>query len=80
MKRRPTQPGTSETKTAPAGTAKRSRTERSLVKRLLGVLKSGGDTRSGKVKRVRASVRTRTYENDLKLSVALDRMTRDLSS
>jgi hypothetical protein len=51
-----------------------------VVNRLLGILKSGGDTRLSKVRRVRLSVRSKTYENDLKLTVALERMTRDLST
>ncbi len=78
MKRRLNQPQASEKKAAEPARSARSRTDRSLVKRLLTVLKTGGDTRVTKVKRVRQSVRTKTYENDLKLSIALDRMTRDL--
>jgi hypothetical protein len=80
MKRRSNQRQDSGTKPAQAAEVKRSRTERSMVKRLMGILKSGGDARVAKVKRVRQSVRTKTYENDLKLSIALDRMTRDLSA
>jgi hypothetical protein len=71
----------SSARRAPAtGTAKkRSRAEQALARRLMALLKSGADTRVGKVKRIRQSVRTRSYENELKLSVALDRMAKDLA-
>jgi hypothetical protein len=44
------------------------------VKRMLHSLKSGGDFRSTKVRRLRAAVRAKRYENDLKLSIAADRL------
>ena len=47
--------------------------------RLLAVLRAGGDARGDKVGRVRRSVRAETYENDLKLSVAVDRMADELA-
>jgi hypothetical protein len=53
---------------------KRSRAERAVAERFLDVLKAGGDARVGKVRRVKQSVRRRSYENELKLSVAVERM------
>ena len=44
------------------------------AERLLSVLRTGGDARRVKVRKLRRSVRGDTYENDLKLSVAVDRM------
>ena len=44
------------------------------------MLKAGADTRITKVKRVRQSVRARSYENELKLSIALERMVSELSA
>ena len=41
---------------------------------LLRMLKKGKDVRSRKVCRLRAAVEAGTYENSLKLSVALDRL------
>ena len=52
---------------------------RQPAKRLMLLLKTGADTRIAKVKRIRQSVRTRSYENELKLTVALDRMAHDLA-
>jgi hypothetical protein len=46
---------------------------------LLILLKCGKDVRRKKVKRVRRSVLAATYENDLKLSVAVDRMLEDVT-
>ena len=54
--------------------AARSAADVAEAARLLAVLLAGGDARRGKVRTVRRSVRGDTYENDLKLSVAVDRM------
>ena len=53
---------------------RRKRADRELVQQLLAVLKTGGDARRGKIKQVRQKVRTSAYENDLKLSIAVDKM------
>jgi hypothetical protein len=69
------------TPAASVGTAdkhRRSGAEVALMRQFLSVLKSGGDARLKKVKRIRQSVRTRSYENDLKLSIAAERMAGDL--
>jgi hypothetical protein len=75
-KRRSTVPPGSK----PVARPRRSRAERELAKHLLAVLKTGGDVRVAKIKRIRQSVRTRTYENELKLTVALDRLNVDLTN
>lgn len=48
--------------------------------RLLTILRDGGDARAAKIRRVRRSVRQLNYENQLKLSVAIDRMLRELGA
>jgi hypothetical protein len=48
------------------------------AQRLLALLRCGRDARTTKVRRLRRSVRADTYENDLKLSVAIDRVVREL--
>jgi hypothetical protein len=55
---------------------KRRRLGRSF-RRLILLLKSGGDIRTRKIRRIRAAVRAQHYDNDLKLSIALDRMLAD---
>ena len=57
-----------------SASAARSDADRALAQRLLSDAKSGKDVRAAKVRRVRAAIKARTYENDLKLSVALDRL------
>ena len=48
------------------------------IGRLLTILKSGGDARPRKVRRIKAAIKVASYENDLKLQIAIDRMTREL--
>ena len=48
------------------------------VARLLKRLKSGGDLRKGKVRRVKSSLRQESYFNALKLDVAADRLAGEL--
>ncbi len=76
MKRRATQLQTTE-KQPPL---KRTRAQRTLAKRLLAMLKAGSDTRKTKVRKLRRSVRSSSYENDLKLTIAMERMARDLTA
>ncbi len=52
--------------------------EVAAAERMLSLLRAGSDARGDKIDRVGHSVRARTYENDLKLSIAVDRLTRDL--
>ena len=66
--------------TPPVGAATgRSRADQMAAEHLMSLLKAGADTRTAKVKRIRQSVRSRSYENELKLSVAMDRLTGDLA-
>jgi hypothetical protein len=53
---------------------RRKRADRELAQHLLAILKSGGDARRTKIKQLRQKVRASAYENDLKLSVAIDKM------
>ena len=48
--------------------------ERALLERLLRSLRHGGDVRLQKILRIRAKVRSHCYENELKLTVAIERM------
>ena len=60
----------------PARPSKVARTpaERALAQRMLEQLRTGADVRSRKVRRIKAAIKVRHYENALKLAVALDRM------
>lgn len=55
-----------------AANATRGKRASASVKKMLHSLKAGADVRSTKVRRLRAAVRARRYENELKLSVAAD--------
>ncbi|MDB5302000.1 MAG: hypothetical protein JWO87_3663 [Phycisphaerales bacterium] len=57
----------------------RPRSRRSPLTRLLAMLQSGKDVRKRKVRRVRAAVRARRYENDLKVSIAVDRLLKEVA-
>jgi hypothetical protein len=46
------------------------------ARRMMQLLRAGADVRASKVRRLRAAVRVKAYENQLKLSVAVDRMVR----
>jgi hypothetical protein len=58
--------------------SRRRKPARVLIRRLLGLLSTGSDVRRRKVRRLRAAVRASRYENDLKLSIAVDRMIENL--
>ena len=60
-----------------SGKRNRNRADRALVNRLLKKLKRTGNVRP-KVQRVKSSVHEGDYENDLKLTVAIERLLRDL--
>lgn len=44
------------------------------MKRMLALLKQGGDARSRMISRIRRSIKAGTYVNALKLDVAVERM------
>ena len=52
---------------------------RATLQHLLALLKTGGDFRTNKVRRLKASVKAKRYENELKLSVAVERLLKDLA-
>ena len=79
MKRRVTQSVGVSAMAGGSAKIKRSRGDRSAVKRLMSLLHCGADTRIKKVKRIRQAVRACSYENELKLSVAMDRLERELA-
>jgi hypothetical protein len=56
--------------------AARSPSDRALAERMLERLRLGSDVRSRKVRRLKAAIKVRHYENALKLTVAIERMTR----
>ena len=51
-----------------------SRDELALAERLLAAARRGADVRARKVRRLRAAIRVKAYENDLKLVVALENL------
>jgi hypothetical protein len=57
---------------------RRSRAEKQSAAKMLRLLRTGGDLRSRKARRLRASIRVGGYENDLKLQIALERMIEEL--
>jgi hypothetical protein len=67
--------GTAATTARPIKAA-RSASDRALAERMLERLRLGTDVRSRKVRRLKAAIKVRHYENALKLTVALERMTR----
>jgi hypothetical protein len=52
------------------------RAQEKALQEMLARLRAGGDLRRAKVRRLRRAIRSRTYENDLKLAVALERLFR----
>lgn len=50
--------------------------ERALAERMLRALRHGGDVRRQKIRRVRDKVQTGSYENELKLTIAVERLVR----
>jgi hypothetical protein len=56
-----------------------TRADKASARRLLSILKTSDGKRALKIKKIRRSVRQKTYENDLKLAIAVDRMVRQLA-
>ena len=59
----------------PITVAQRTPADRALAERMLQRLRGGADVRTRKVRRIRAAIKVRHYENALKLAVAVERMT-----
>lgn len=57
---------------------RRGKAERVLARRMMGRIAAGADVRAAKAKRLRRAVREKTYENALKLEVAVDRLLESL--
>jgi hypothetical protein len=60
--------------------AERDPADLALAARMLDSLRQGDDLRTDKVYRLRTAIETHSYENALKLSVALDRLLTKLES
>ncbi len=71
-RRRKVSPG--RTKAAAPTAVARTEADRALAERMLGQLRGGDDVRRRKVRRIKAAIKVRHYENALKLSVAIDRL------
>ncbi len=76
MKRKRRVCATENVKSArPITVAARTAGDRALAERMLQRLRDGADLRARKVRRIKAAIKVRSYENALKLAVALDRLT-----
>ena len=64
-------PDDPQTRTQPVA---RSAADLTLAERLLAAARGGADVRGRKVRRLRAAIRVRAYENDLKLAVAVENL------
>ena len=52
--------------------------EQPLVQEFLAALRAGADVRDRKVRRLRASIRARAYENHLKMEIACERLAAEI--
>ena len=52
--------------------------DKAMVEEFLTALREGADFRGRKVRRLRAAIRARAYENHLKLEIASDRLAAEL--
>ncbi len=57
---------------------RRTKADRALVAHLGDLLRQGADLRHRKARRTRAAIKVRSYENDLKLQVAIERLIDEL--
>jgi hypothetical protein len=67
-------------KAAQTARPRRTRAERASVGHFLTILKAGGDARLAKIQQLRRKLKTRSYENELKLSIAVERMASEFSA
>ena len=54
--------------------SKRTRTDEATAKRMLDMLRAGKDVRTRKVRKIRAAIKVKRYENEMKLAVALTKL------
>lgn len=57
---------------------RRTKADRALVAYLAELLRQGADFRARKARRTRAAIKVRSYENDLKLQIAIERLIDEL--
>ncbi len=57
----------------------RTQLDRATAAHFMTLLRSGDDVRARKTRRTRAAIKVKTYENDLKLDVAIDRLLDELA-
>jgi hypothetical protein len=62
----------------PPVSSKRDQSGYSLLAAMLRRLRAGRDLRRAKIRRVKRSVDERSYENELKLQVAVERLAREI--
>jgi hypothetical protein len=53
---------------------KRTKQERAAAARLMEMLRAGKDVRKRKVRKIRAAIKVRRYENAMKLGVAIGKL------
>ena len=59
---------------------RRSKADRALAERLTELLRQGADFRQRKTRRTRAAIKVRSYENELKLQIAIERLIDELKT
>lgn len=63
----------------PETALRRTKADRATAARFVEMLRSGVDLRERKARRTRAAIKVRSYENDLKLEVAIERLLDELA-
>ena len=53
---------------------KRTKAERDAARRMMEMLRGGKDVRSRKVRKIRAAIKVKRYENAMKLGVAVEKL------
>ena len=54
--------------------SKRTKSEATAAKRMLELLRAGKDVRGRKVRKIRAAIKVKRYENAMKLGVAIEKL------
>ena len=54
--------------------SKRTKAEREAAERMLEMLRAGKDVRARKVRKIRAAIKVKRYENAMKVAVALGKI------
>ena len=53
---------------------KRTKAEREAAERMLEMLRAGKDVRARKVRKIRAAIKVKRYENPMKVAIALEKL------